>query len=86
MVLSASAINTPKLLLNSGVSPKAHLAQSNNPLVAEPPVGDNLQDHVTIGFDFLVRNRSDIGWSADIFTMNATRYLMDFLAEGYGPH
>jgi choline dehydrogenase len=49
VVLSASAINTPKLLMLSGIGPAAHLAEHGIPLVADRPgVGANLQDHLEL--------------------------------------
>jgi choline dehydrogenase len=54
VVLSAGAFESPKLLMLSGIGPKAHLAQhSVEPLVDLPGVGSNLQDHpfVPVCFD-----------------------------------
>ena len=47
VVLSAGAMNTPRLLMLSGVGPAEHLAEVGVPLVHDlPGVGRNLQDHV----------------------------------------
>jgi choline dehydrogenase len=47
VVLSASAINTPKLLMLSGIGPAAHLAAHGIDVAADRPgVGANLQDHL----------------------------------------
>lgn len=54
VVLSAGAINTPKILMLSGVGPKNHLKQLNIPLVVDLPVGNNLQDHPNIGLPLMV--------------------------------
>ncbi|MEO1104587.1 MAG: GMC oxidoreductase, partial [Pseudomonadota bacterium] len=49
VILAASAINSPKLLMVSGVGPAAHLAQHGIDVVADRPgVGANLQDHLEI--------------------------------------
>jgi choline dehydrogenase len=49
VILSASAINTPKLLMLSGIGPAAHLAEHGLPVVADRPgVGANLQDHLEL--------------------------------------
>jgi len=45
VIVSAGAIGSPQLLMRSGVGPAAHLAEHGIPLVAELPVGQNLQDH-----------------------------------------
>lgn len=47
VILAASSINSPKLLMLSGIGPAAHLAEHGIPLVADRPgVGQNLQDHL----------------------------------------
>ncbi|MCB2065615.1 MAG: choline dehydrogenase, partial [Erythrobacter sp.] len=47
VILSAGAINTPQLLMLSGVGPAAHLADHGIDLVHDlPGVGQNLQDHM----------------------------------------
>lgn len=47
LMLSIGAVNSPQLLMVSGVGPKAHLAEHGIPLVADVPgVGKNLQDHI----------------------------------------
>jgi choline dehydrogenase len=49
VILAASSINTPKLLMLSGIGPAAHLAEHGVPLVADRAgVGANLQDHLEI--------------------------------------
>ncbi len=47
VVLAASSINSPKLLMLSGIGPAAHLAEHGIEIVADRPgVGGNLQDHL----------------------------------------
>ena len=47
VVLSAGAMNTPRLLMLSGIGPAEHLAEVGVPVVHDlPGVGRNLQDHV----------------------------------------
>ena len=49
MILSASSINTPKLLMLSGIGPAEHLAEHGIEVVADRPgVGGNLQDHLEL--------------------------------------
>lgn len=47
VIVSTGAINSPKLLMLSGIGPKHHLKSLNIPVVADLSVGGNLQDHVT---------------------------------------
>lgn len=49
VILAASAINSPKLLMLSGIGPAAHLAKHGIDVVADRPgVGQNLQDHLEV--------------------------------------
>ncbi len=49
VVLAASSINSPKLLMLSGVGPAAHLAEHGIDVKADRPgVGANLQDHLEV--------------------------------------
>jgi choline dehydrogenase len=50
VVLSLGAINTPKVLMQSGIGDEAELRRSGIPLVHHlPGVGQNFQDHVGFG-------------------------------------
>ncbi|QBX99345.1 choline dehydrogenase [Rhodophyticola sp. CCM32] len=49
VILAASSINSPKLLMLSGIGPAAHLGEHGIPLVADRAgVGQNLQDHLEL--------------------------------------
>ena len=49
VILAASSINSPKLLMLSGIGPGAHLAEHGIEVVADRPgVGANLQDHLEL--------------------------------------
>ncbi len=49
VVLAASSINSPKLLMLSGIGPAAHLAEHGIDVVADRKgVGQNLQDHLEL--------------------------------------
>ncbi|MGB3500280.1 MAG: choline dehydrogenase [Mesorhizobium sp.] len=49
VILAASSINSPKLLMLSGIGPAAHLAQNGIEVVADRAgVGQNLQDHMEL--------------------------------------
>jgi len=49
VIVAASSINTPKILLLSGIGPAAQLAEHGIDMVADRPgVGENLQDHLEL--------------------------------------
>ncbi len=53
VILAASSINSPKLLMLSGVGPAEHLAEHGIEVVADRPgVGQNLQDHLEFYFQY----------------------------------
>ena len=56
VILAASSLNTPKLLMLSGIGPAAHLAEHGIAVVADRPgVGANLQDHLELYLQFATR-------------------------------
>lgn len=53
VIIAASSLNSPKLLMLSGIGPAAELARHGIPLIADRSgVGANLQDHLEIYFQF----------------------------------
>lgn len=70
VILSAGALNSPQLLMLSGVGPAEHLRQLGIPVVRDLRVGENLHEHYSyIGLSFtvnatgsaLVRSRLNVG-------------------------
>ncbi len=53
IILSAGAINSPKILLQSGIGPAGELQKLGiNPIINRAGVGKNLQDHLEVYFQF----------------------------------
>lgn len=49
VIIAASSINSPKLLMLSGIGPAAHLKEHGINVIADRPgVGQNLQDHMEV--------------------------------------
>ena len=58
VILSASAINSPKLLMLSGIGPAAQLAEHGIDVLADRPgVGQNLQDHLEVYIQYASRQK-----------------------------
>ena len=53
VIVAASTINTPKILMHSGIGPAAHLGEMGIGVIADRPgVGANLQDHLELYLQF----------------------------------
>lgn len=81
VILTAGLFNSPKLLMVSGVGPKAHLEQHGIPVkVPLEGVGKNLQDHMEfLGLNFLVNN------TEALYHPDLKANLKLWLTEGKGP-
>ncbi|MFN4172544.1 MAG: choline dehydrogenase [Pseudorhodobacter sp.] len=56
VILAASSLNSPKLLMLSGIGPANHLAEHGIPVIADRPgVGANLQDHLEVYMQYSSR-------------------------------
>lgn len=81
VIVSAGAVNTPVLLMLSGIGPKEHLEELKIEVVADLPVGENLQDHVRIPVPVTLNTRAK--QLSDTFWLKAAA---QYLLEQDGPH
>ncbi|WP_029144958.1 GMC family oxidoreductase [Microbacterium luticocti] len=78
VILCGGAVNTPQLLMLSGVGPADHLADHGIPLVADAPeVGANLQDHLVSGLAPAARGGT-------LYTAEKPAQLVRYLAARRG--
>ena len=85
VILAASSINSPKLLMLSGIGPGAHLASHGIPVIADRPgVGANLQDHLEVYMQYAARQPITLykHWNIVSKAMIGAQWL--FLRRGLG--
>ncbi|KAH0950021.1 hypothetical protein HN011_000819 [Eciton burchellii] len=82
VILSAGAINSPQILMLSGIGPKEHLQHIGIPVIKNLSVGDNLQDHIGMGgLTFLIDK--PVAIVQDRFP--AAPMTMHYVIDGKGP-
>lgn len=67
VIVSGGAVNSPQLLLLSGIGPRAHLEAVKVPVVKDlPGVGENLHNHVSYTLSYTIDepNEYDLNWAA----------------------
>ncbi|XP_053671517.1 glucose dehydrogenase [FAD, quinone]-like [Anopheles nili] len=78
IILSAGAINTPHILQRSGIGPKSLLEKVNIPLVANLPVGENLQDHLFVPVLFKLHKSTAENYNIEQeLAKNLFQYIMN---------
>lgn len=82
VILSAGAINSPHLLMISGIGPKNHLTEKNISTIVDLPVGYNLQDHWALGGLTFVINTTDSIRSERVATFDN---IIEYFSHHTGP-
>ncbi|UYV70638.1 hypothetical protein LAZ67_8000117, partial [Cordylochernes scorpioides] len=83
VIVSAGAINSPQLLMLSGIGPRHHLQSLGIPVVADLPVGESLKDHIyPAGVHYLLRDPVTITPER----VTRTQVVMDYMLRGQGPY
>ncbi|XP_055692366.1 glucose dehydrogenase [FAD, quinone]-like [Lutzomyia longipalpis] len=77
VILSAGAINTPQILMLSGLGPAQHLQNMNLPVFRNLSVGKNLQDHPGIILAFKFDQSTAAAYSQDDLLRDFSQYLMN---------
>ncbi len=80
VLLCGGAVNSPQLLMLSGIGPGAHLREHGIDVVADlPGVGQRLQDHPAVPMIWYTRGTTDLSEFSNV------RNLLRFKARGTGP-
>ncbi|RLU15835.1 hypothetical protein DMN91_011591 [Ooceraea biroi] len=82
VIVSGGAVNSPQLLMLSGIGPKEHLQELGIPMIQDSKVGHNLQDHVGLGgLAFMVNQEISMVEKR----LQSTRAVMQYAILGDGP-
>lgn len=60
VIVCAGAISSPKVLMLSGIGPRAHLEQHQITCLADLPVGENFHDHLHVSINATIREPNSI--------------------------
>uniref|UniRef100_A0A0P5TWX8 Glucose dehydrogenase (FAD, quinone) n=1 Tax=Daphnia magna TaxID=35525 RepID=A0A0P5TWX8_9CRUS len=82
IIVSAGSVNSPQLLMLSGVGPANHLQSFGIPVIEDLPVGDNLQDHISLGGMVFTVNKPFGSTEARYYTLPA---LLNYTMNSAGP-
>ncbi|XP_067014665.2 glucose dehydrogenase [FAD, quinone]-like [Anabrus simplex] len=83
VILSAGAVNSPQLLMISGVGPKKHLDDLKIPVIQNLKVGYNLMDHIAKGgLTFVINDTVSLRMDS---ILTRTENYVDYLAFHQGP-
>lgn len=86
VILSGGAINSPQLLLLSGVGPKAELDRHGISQVAElPGVGENLQDHLDVIAVTKSTKRNALSFAPSYYIPTGVKAVANYALNREGP-
>jgi choline dehydrogenase len=83
VILSGGAINTPQLLMLSGIGPAAELRNLGIAPLVDLPVGENLQDHLDLGMSFRCAEPVSHAWMGS--TRGKLRVGLEWMLRQSGP-
>nr|XP_012146264.1 PREDICTED: glucose dehydrogenase [FAD, quinone]-like [Megachile rotundata] len=72
VILSAGAVGSPQILMNSGIGPKEHLTKLGLQVFKDLPVGQNLHNHVSVAIHCSIK---DTAYEA--MTMDSVNEYLD---------
>ncbi|XP_065351057.1 glucose dehydrogenase [FAD, quinone]-like [Cloeon dipterum] len=83
VILSAGALGTPPILMQSGIGPADHLRSMGIPVLQDLKVGYNLQDHLSVpALTFLIDKKVSI---INERILDDAKMIIEFMAYHQGP-
>ena len=82
VIVSGGTINTPQLLMLSGIGPREHLSEHRIPVIQDLKVGHNLQDHVGVGGLMFLVNEEISSIESKITNIS---YILEYAMSGDSP-
>lgn len=84
IVVSAGALNTPRLLMLSGIGPEAELARHGIAVkVSAPDVGRHLQDHPQV--PVIARSHTELGYAKNAYGLGMIEAGIRYVTTRSGP-
>lgn len=80
VIVSGGCVNSPQLLMLSGIGPKEHLEELDIEVKVNLPVGQNLQDHVLVPIYYILPGNPESTSLPNIFEA-----LGQYMLHGTGP-
>ncbi|XP_048269619.1 glucose dehydrogenase [FAD, quinone] isoform X2 [Bombus terrestris] len=82
VIVSTGSINSPQLLMLSGIGPGEHLAEHGIPVIRNLSVGHNLQDHIYAGGNLYLLNEKVSSAESQLYDI---RNMLEYALFGTGP-